>query len=158
MLWRKAARVFRSSSIRRFLRGQGLLKWAEAAGKRVRQMWMYEKRPGKANHSRFAGVIWRRRALILSTFLDARLRGHDEKVGAWREGVGMARRCGHDEKVWAWREGVGMARRGRDDAEASACREGGGVAGRGGNGGKVRVWREGVGMTRRCGHDEKVWA
>src|SRR5690625_6888666 len=55
-------------------------------------MWMYEKRPGKANHSRFAGVIWRRRALILSTFLDARLRGHDEKVGAWREGVGMARR------------------------------------------------------------------
>src|SRR5690625_6241140 len=103
MLWRKAARVYRSSSIRRFLRGQGLLKWAEAAGKRVRQMWMYEKRPGKANHSRFAGVIWRRRALILSTFLDARLRGHDEKVGAWREGVGMARRCGHDEKVRAWR-------------------------------------------------------
>src|SRR5690625_1002457 len=115
------------------------MKWAEAAGKRVRQMWMYEKRPGKANHSRFAGVIWRRRALILSTFLDARLRGHDEKVGAWREGVGMARRCGHDEKVRAWREGAGRARR---------C----------GHGAKVRAWREGAGMARRCRHDEKVWA
>src|SRR5690625_7190351 len=99
MLWRKAARVFRSSSIRRFLRGQGLLKWAEAAGKRVRQMWMYEKRPGKANHSRFAGVIWRRRELILSTFLGARLRGQDEQEGAWRAGAGMARRGGQDGKV-----------------------------------------------------------